>query len=258
MDLKLTDKVIAVGGATSGLGRAIAMQLMQEGAKVIGLARTKEKLDAMENEFPNQFIPFRVDLTIPSSIDRLSDFLNEQMVYGLCLNAGGPPPKATLETTIDDWDTAYRNTLRWKVQLLQGIIEGMLSRGEGRILFVESVSIKQPIDGLVLSNAFRAAVAGLVKTLCREAGDKGITYNILAPGYHATPRITAVLQKSAELQGITQQEAEAQFVASVPTRKVGNPANLGSLAAWMFSPHSGYLNGQTISVEGGLIRHITG
>jgi len=258
MDLKLRNKIIAVGGATSGLGRAIATQLMREGAIVIGLARTKEKLDAMESEFPDQFIPFRVDLTIPSSIDRLGDFLNTYKIYGLCMNAGGPPPKATLETTLEDWDTAYRNTLRWKVQLLQGVIGGLLDRGEGRVLFIESVSIKQPIDGLVLSNAFRASVAGLVKTLSREAGDKGVTYNILAPGYHATPRITAVLEKSAELQGITQKEAEAQFVTSVPTGKVGNPYNLGSLAAWLFSPYSQYLNGQTISVEGGLIRHITG
>ncbi|MEL6277128.1 MAG: SDR family oxidoreductase, partial [Bacteroidota bacterium] len=255
MDLQLSGKTIAVGGATSGLGRAIATQLLQEGVKVIGLARTKEKLEAMERDFPGQFIPFRVDLTIPSSIDRLGDFLNEQQIYGLCLNAGGPPPKATLATSLEDWDTAYRNTLRWKVQLLQHVISGLLRRKEGRVLFVESVSIKQPIDGLVLSNAFRAAVAGLVKTLSREEGNKGVTYNILAPGYHATPRITAVLEKSAELQGITKQEAEAQFVASVPTGKVGNPTDLGSLAAWLFSPHSKYLSGQTISVDGGLIRH---
>lgn len=258
MNLALTDKTIAVGGTTSGLGKAVAEALMQEGAKVLGIARTQEKLDAMAEQYPGQFTPLRVDLTIPSSIDQLIADLNEASIYGVCINSGGPPPKLTMETDLDDWDQAYRSTLRWKVQLLQGVLPGMLERGAGRVVFIESVSIKQPIDGLVLSNAFRAAVAGLVRTISREEGSSGVTYNILAPGYHATPRITSVLQKSAELQNISYEEAVGQFATEVPVGHIGEPADLGSLAAWLFSPHSRFVNGQTLTVDGGMVRHITG
>lgn len=258
MNLNLKDKQIAVGGATSGLGLAVTEALIGEGAIVIGLARTASKLAKLADKYGAQFVPFRLDLTIPSSVERLIDFLNEREVYGVCVNAGGPPPNATLATSLEDWDAAYRSTLRWKVQLVQGVLPGMQLRGGGRLVFIESVSIKQPIDGLVLSNAFRAGVAGMVKTLSRELGTDGITCNILAPGYHATPRITAVLEKSAELQGISFAEAEAQFVKEVPTGNIGQPQNLGSLAAWLFSEQASYVTGQTISVDGGLIRHLTG
>lgn len=258
MNLNLKDQTIAVGGATSGLGRAVTEALLAEGAKVIGLARTQSQLDEMAQQYPGQFIPRRTDLSIPSSIDQLIEELNDAKVYGICFNAGGPPPKMTIDTSLDDWDAAYKSTLRWKVQLLQGVLPGMLKRKQGRLVFIESVSIKQPIDGLVLSNSFRAAVAGLVRTVSRENGDQGVTYNILAPGYHATPRITAVLQQSAELQKISFAEAEAQYAAEVPTGKMGDPADFGSLAAWLFSSHSRYVNGQTITVDGGLVRHITG
>jgi 3-oxoacyl-[acyl-carrier protein] reductase len=258
MDLDLKNKTIAVGGATSGLGLAVTEALLKEGATVIGLARTQHKLDKLVAEYPDRFIPHRVDLTIPSSVNQLVKTLNEAKVYGVCFNAGGPPPKMTMETDLDDWDSAYKSTLRWKVQLLQGILPDMLKRKEGRMVFIESVSIKQPIDGLVLSNSFRAAVAGLVSTVSRENGGQGVTYNIMAPGYHATPRITAVLKQSAELQNISVEEAEAQFAAEVPTGKIGDPQDFGSLAAWLFSPQSRYVTGQTITVDGGMVRHLMG
>lgn len=258
MNLDLKNKTIVVGGATSGLGLAVTEALLNEGATVIGLARTREKLDKLAAEYPDQFIPHRVDLTIPSSIDQLIEKLKEAKVYGICFNAGGPPPKLTLETDLDDWDSAYKSTLRWKVQLLQGLLPDMLKRKAGRLVFIESVSIKQPIDGLVLSNAFRAAVAGLVRTVSRENGGDGVTYNIMAPGYHSTPRITNVLQKSAELQKVSFAEAEAQFAAEVPVGKIGDPKDFGSLAAWLFSPHSSYITGQTITVDGGMVRHLMG
>lgn len=258
MDLHLQNKTIAVGGVTSGLGRAIALTLMNEGARVVGLARTQAKLDEMAIEFGDRFVPVSIDLTTPSSVEDLISLLVKEDIYGLCVNAGGPPPMATLETDLDDWDAAYRSTLRWKVQLVLGLLPHFLEKEAGRIVFVESVSIKQPIDGLVLSNAFRAAVAGFVRTISREAGNKGVTYNILAPGYHATPRITSVLEKSAELQEIPFEAAEAQYAAEVPVGHIGDPKDFASLAAWLFSPHSRYVNGQTISVEGGMIRHLMG
>ncbi|MEM7571492.1 MAG: SDR family oxidoreductase [Bacteroidota bacterium] len=258
MDLQIKNKLIAVGGATAGLGRAIAEQLLAEGAQVIGIARSHDQLQAMAEQWDGRFEGFRADFTDNEDVDRLIKKLDESAVYGICFNAGGPPPKPLLETDMEAWDAAYQLTLRWKIKLAKSLLPGMLQRQAGRMVFVESVSIKQPINNLVLSNAFRAAVAGFVRSLANENGGQGVTFNIVAPGYHATHRITAVLQQAADLQGISLQEAEAQFVEQVPVGALGEPADLASLVAWLMSSNSRYLTGQTITVDGGLVRHITG
>jgi 3-oxoacyl-[acyl-carrier protein] reductase len=157
-----------------------------------------------------------------------------------------------------DWDEAYHGTLRWKIQLTNALLPMLKANGAGRLLFLESVSIKQPIDNLVLSNAMRAAVAGYVKTLSREVGADGLTVNILAPGYHATPRITTVLEKSSEIQGISLAETEAGFTAETSMKKLGDPTDFAGMAVFLMSPMACYITGQTITVDGGLVRHITG
>lgn len=203
-------------------------------------------------------MPYKADLTDASSVSSLGEFLNEQGIDGCVLNAGGPPTGRAEDLTIEDWDEAYNSTLRWKIQLTAAILPGLKQRSQGRLLFVESVSIKQPINNLVLSNAMRAAVAGYVKTLTRELGAGHLTANILAPGYHATPRITTVLQKSADQLGTNLEEVEAQFTAETSLNRLGEPDDFGAMAAFLLSPLGGYITGQTITVDGGLVRHITG
>ncbi len=254
MDLQLTDKLIAVGGATSGLGRGVAEALLAEGARVIGLARNADRLKEMQDRLGEHFIPYAGDLTDEEFVTQLGTHLNEQHIYGVCLNAGGPPSAAIEELELDDWDAAYRGTLRWKIQLLDAILPGMLDRAAGRVVLVESISIKQPIDNLGLSNVFRAGVAAYVKTLVNERGGRGTTINILAPGYHETPRITEVLNRSAEIQGLPEEEIRRLFLAQVPTGTLGRPADFGTLAAWLFSPHASYVTGQTICVDGGRVQ----
>lgn len=258
MDLQLKKKTFCVGGATSGLGKAIALRLLDEGATVIGVARGQAKLEAMAAEAGAAFIPFAADLTDATAVKLLTEFLLDKKVDGCVLNAGGPPTGRIEELDMKDWDQAYASTLRWKIQLTQNLLPAFRAKGGGRLLFLESVSIKQPIDNLVLSNAMRAAVAGFVKTLSREVGEDGITANILAPGYHATPRITTVLEKSAEIQGLTLEETEAGFTAETAMKRLGDPADFASMAAFLLSPQARYITGQTITVDGGLVRHITG
>ena len=257
MDLKLKNKRFCVGGATSGLGEAIARQLLAEGALVVGVARSQDKLDAMAAEVGTNFQPYAADLTDRTAIDHLTTFLLADGLDGCVLNAGGPPTGRAEEVTMDQWDEAYDSTLRWKIQLTQALLPKLKKSG-GRLLYVESVSIKQPIDNLVLSNALRAAVAGYVKTLSREVGESGLTVNILAPGYHATPRITSVLEKSAEIQGMELAEVKKQFAAETAAKAIGDPADFAALAAYLLSPLGQYITGQTITVDGGLVRHITG
>lgn len=258
MNLHLQNKTFAVGGATSGLGQAIAIRLLEEGATVIGIARGQDKLNAMAAESGDRFVPFKADLTDASSVTSLADFLNGRAIDGCVLNAGGPPTGRVEELKMEDWDAAYNSTFRWKVQLTRALLDGLRKRPHGRLLFIESVSIKQPIDNLVLSNAMRAAVAGYVKTLTREIGAGHLTANILAPGYHATPRITTVLQKSADQLSTNLEDVEAQFTAETSLRRLGEPDDFAALAVFLLSPLGGYLTGQTITVDGGMVRHITG
>lgn len=258
MNLAIKEQVFLVGGATSGLGKAIAERLLEEGARVIAVARSKDKLEAFAQANGNACVAFPADLSDPRAIEELADFTADYELTGCVFNAGGPPTGRIEEIRMSDWDRAYESTMRWKIQLAQLLIPRLQESGYGRLLFVESVSIKQPIDNLVLSNAMRAGVAGFAKTLSREVGQYGITVNLLAPGYHATPRITTVLDKSAQIQGLSREEATAQFTAETATQTLGEPEEFATMAAYLLSPHAAYITGQTISVDGGLTRHITG
>ena len=258
MDLQFSGKKFAVGGATSGLGRAVAERLISEGATVIGFARSRQTLDAMALEHGNRFLSFPTDTADGVAVRKLGDHLIQTDVDGVVFNTGGPRTGTVDELSMDDWDKAYAGTLRWKIALTTQLLPHFRGRGRGHFLYLESISIKQPIDNLVLSNAMRAAVAGFVKTLSREVGGEGIRLNILAPGYHATDRITSVLEKAAALQNEEVESVRESFLAEVPVKTMGQPEDFAAVAAFLLSPYATYLNGQTLSVDGGLVRHITG
>lgn len=258
MDLGLEGKIIAVGGASGGLGKAIAECLIEEGATVVGIARSRDKLQALSAKYLDRFHAHPADLSDGTAVRKLIGLLEDLGASGAVLNAGGPPPGKIDELDLEEWDNSYRSTLRWKIQLTKGLLPMLRERGTGSLLFVESVSIKQPIDNFVLSNAFRAAVAGFVKTLTREEGPHGITANILAPGYHATDRITTVLEKAASLQGLSKEEVEKNFLSEVPMGKLGDPTDFAKMAAFLLSPAAHFITGQTICVDGGMVRYLTG
>ena len=258
MDLGLKNKVIAVGGASGGLGRAVAEKLIGEEATVIGIARSRDKLKELSTTYGDRFIPYTADLSNSSHVTALGEYLAEQDLYGCVLNSGGPPPGQIADLTIKQWDAAYASTLRWKIQLVTALLPALRAQGQSRLLFIESVSIKQPINNLVLSNAFRAAVAGFVKTLSREEGGSGIGANILAPGYHATDRITTVLEQAAKLQEVSVDEVRKEFLREVPLGVLGDPADFADVASFLLSPLAHYITGQTISADGGMTRFLTG
>ncbi|WP_116127333.1 SDR family oxidoreductase [Lewinella sp. IMCC34183] len=258
MELGLAGSAYAVGGASSGLGRAIAERIIAEGGKVVGLARSRDTLQELADQYGERFISFPTDFTDPAAVSRAGDELVRRGVAGCVFNAGGPPLGQVDELTMEDWDSAYYSTLRWKVQLIQAVLPMMRERKSGKLLFLESVSIKQPIDNLVLSNAFRAGVAGFVKTLSREAGPQGITVNIIAPGYHDTERIGSVLQKAADLKHVDRRQIEDEFLSEVPLHVLGQPEDFAGVAAFLLSPFARYINGQTITIDGGMVRYTTG
>jgi 3-oxoacyl-[acyl-carrier protein] reductase len=258
MDLNIKGQLFVVCGATSGFGAAVLKYLVNDGAKVIAIARGKEKLIDLEKQYPNSIESLCTDITEAKSIQLLLDKIGNRKVSGTFVNAGGPPAMKTLETKIEDWDNAYHQLLRWKVELTKTLVPLMMKESYGRMVFLESSSVKQPIDNLVLSTSLRLSVVGFVKTLSQEIADSGVTLNIVAPGYHETPAINRLLDKKAEQENISAQEAKNKIASGICMKKMGNPDDLGQLATWLLSPASGYISGQTISVDGGQILGIHG
>lgn len=258
MDLNIKGQLFVVCGATSGFGAAVLKYLVNDGAKVIAIARGKEKLIDLEKQYPNSIESLCTDITEAKSIQLLLDKIGNRKISGTFVNAGGPPAMKTLETKIEDWDNAYHQLLRWKVELTKTLVPLMMKESYGRMVFLESSSVKQPIDNLVLSTSLRLSVVGFVKTLSQEIADSGVTLNIVAPGYHETPAINRLLDKKAEQENISAQEAKNKIASGIRMKKMGNPDDLGQLATWLLSPASGYISGQTISVDGGQILGIHG
>lgn len=254
MDLNLKSNLFLVGGATAGFGNAVTKALIAEGATVIAVARNAENLSKLQSEFPNQIEAINGDITESEIIDEIVQFIGDRKLDGLLVNAGGPPAKAALETNMEDWDLAWFTVVRWKIDLVLKLMPKFRAQQYGRILFVESVSVKQPIENLVLSNSLRMAVVGFAKTLSNELGNEGVTVNVLAPGYHYTEAVKRVLSKKSETSGLSYNDVQKNLEKNIPVGRMGSPDEFASLAAWLLSPHSSYITGQTISVDGGVMR----
>jgi 3-oxoacyl-[acyl-carrier protein] reductase len=258
MDLSLYQQHFIVTGCSSGFGKAITETLCREGASVTGVARRQDPLAQLHHQWPDRFTPIQGDLGKPETLDRLLQATVDQPLHGLVLNAGGPPAMTAAETSMSDWDGAYASVFRWKADLALRLLPRFREAGYGRILFVESQSIKQPIPVLALSNAMRAAVAGFAKSLSRDVARQGITVNIVAPGPHDTPAIERVVAMNAEKSGQPADQTRKKMEEAVPVGRFGTAEELASLAAWLLSVNAGFVTGQTISHDGGTVAGLFG
>lgn len=258
MDLQLNKRLFIICGAGSGFGKAVAERLLKEGAQVLAIARHKEALVSLQEKNPQSVEILPGDLFDENFPDNIMNALNGRIPDGILINAGGPPAKSFRETKLYDWDESYRQLLRWKVDLIQRLLPGFTKKAYGRIVLVESMSVKQPVENLVLSNSLRMAVVGMAKTLANEVGSKGITVNVMAPGYHDTPAMERLFAKKSEVKGIPVEEARKLFEKELMTGRMGDPAEFAMLAAWLLSPLSAYITGQTFTVDGGLVRFVFG
>jgi 3-oxoacyl-[acyl-carrier protein] reductase len=254
MQLGINKQLFLVGGASSGFGLAIATGLLAEGARVIAVARDAGKLETLYAPYPGQAETAAGDITETDTLKQLTERLAGRTLHGIVVNAGGPPAKTFLETTLSDWDAAYKNLLRWKIALTQLFIPPMIKAGYGRMLYIESSSVKQPLENLVLSNSIRLATVGFVKTLSQEIAASGVTLNILAPGSHNTPAIERVYKKKSEQVSLPESSVREQAIQQIPVKRLGNADDFASLALWLLSPASGYITGQTITVDGGMVK----
>lgn len=254
MNLQITNKCFIVCGSTSGFGKAIALQLVAEGANVIAIARGKEKLEELKNLHTNQINILEGDITQLETIEKLRKLIENKTIEGVVVNAGGPPAKTVVETSLEDWDNAYNSLLKWKVALVQMLLPKMIENNYGKIVFIESSSVKQPIENLVLSTSLRLAVVGFAKTLAQEVAKHNISVNILAPGSHNTPAIERLYNKKVEQTGLSFNEVKAAAIQQIPLQQLGEAEDFASLALWLLSPLSKFVTGQTYAVEGGVVK----
>lgn len=258
MNLELTDQRFIICGASSGFGEAVARQLLTEGAYVVLVARRGNVLRDKFSHFSNQTEVIEGSLLYSETLDEIEKAVLSKTTHGILLNAGGPPTGTPLQTNMKDWDSAWQLVMRWKVDLALRLAPIFRKNGYGRILFIESQSVKQPLPSLVLSNAFRAGVVGFAKSLALEVAKNGVTVNVLAPGSHETPAIDRVIKNNSTIRGISYEQAKKEMEENVPVGRMGKAEELASLAAWLLSNHSGYVTGQTISHDGGVISGLFG
>jgi 3-oxoacyl-[acyl-carrier protein] reductase len=258
MDLTIKDKLFVVTGATSGLGKGVAEALLGEGGRVIGVARDSIKLDLFAESFAGYAEVICGDITQSETMQKVISLIGSRELAGACINAGGPPAKSFLESRLDDWDQAYRDVLRWKVEFTRLLLPKFRKQHYGRIVYIESESVKQPVMNLVLSNSLRLAVVGFVKTLSQEIASAGVTLNVLAPGFHETPAAQRLFVKRSEVEKISMDEARKKYEEQIAVGRLGDTREFGMLAAWLLSPHSGYITGQTITVDGGAVKGVMG
>ena len=260
MDLGLKGKVALVAASSKGLGRAVATELATEGARVMITSRDESSLSQTAAEIRENTgaeVGFLVaDLGRDADIRALVQNTVERFggVDVLVNNTGGPPAGSFDAVTDEDWLGAFELNLMSFVRLIRAVLPHMRERGGGRIVNIASSSIKQPIENLILSNTFRAGIAGLAKSLSSELAPDNILINTLGPGRISTGRSAALDASRAEAQDIPVEEIRSRSEARVPLGRYGTPEEFAKVAAFLASPANSYVTGQAILVDGGLVR----
>jgi 3-oxoacyl-[acyl-carrier protein] reductase len=263
MDLGLREKVAVVAAASKGLGRAVAEELAAEGAEVVICARNADALYATRDEIARdtraKVHAVVADVSTLEGIQLVAQEAlarNEGHVDILVNNAGGPPSGPFEKHEWATWQNAVDLTLRSAVELTRWLLPGMRLRRWGRVLNITSIAVKQPIDGLILSNSIRSAVTGWSRTLANEVARDGVTVNCVLPGYTRTERVEQLNAATAAREGIDVEEIQRRIEAQIPMRRLGEPREFGALVAFLASERASYITAQSFPVDGGWIRSL--
>jgi 3-oxoacyl-[acyl-carrier protein] reductase len=258
MDLGISGKSAFVSAASAGIGRAVASALASEGCRVAICGRRKDVLaDAARRigeDSGVEVVAVPGDLSVASEIAGMIETARGHLgpLDILVNNAGGPRPGRFDEVGIQDWEDAYCLNLRSAVLLCQEVLPDMKRRQWGRIVNLTSISVKQPIDGLVLSNSIRAGVAGLAKTLATECAPFNVLVNTVCPGYTLTERIEELARIRAAESGGSMEQMLETMGKSTPAGRIGTPGEIAALVAFLCSERAAYMTGTVIPVDGGL------
>jgi len=260
METGLRSRVAIVAASSQGIGRATAAALAAEGCRVAMCARNRQTLEAAAQEIRKQsgaeVFAQHFDVTDPGAVHSFVDAVAEKFgAVDICVtNAGGPPVKGFLAASIDEWRKAIDANFLSTVYFAREVIPHMQRKRWGRIITLTSISSKQPVADLVLSNASRAAVVGLVKSLANEFGKDGILVNNVGPGYTATDRLKELARARSASQNKSEDEIFAAWADDSALKRVGQPSEVADTIVWLASERASYITGQTILVDGGAYR----
>ncbi|MCF7809162.1 MAG: SDR family oxidoreductase [Candidatus Marinimicrobia bacterium] len=251
MDLGIKNKIALVQGASGGLGFAAATELAREGCQVAICSRDKKKIgqaaELIRSNTGAQVIGYPCDLNDPQSRSDLLESIRSDLgaIDILVANNGGPPSGDALSFSDEQWQAALNSNLVAMKDSAQAVLPGMIDKQWGRIIFITSVSVKQPIDTLILSNTARAGLTGFAKTLSSKVAPEGVTVNMVLPGIHETDRVKSL---HAEL-------ADPSLIAKdIPMGRMGQPEELAAVIAFLASARASYITGQSVVVDGGMVK----
>ncbi len=261
MDLGIKGRVAIVAASSKGLGKASAMALAEEGVKLTICARGEADLKSAADEIGGktgaEVLPVVTDVTLKDNVNKLVQATLER--YGqidiLVNNAGGPPPVVSfLDVSDEGWQDSIGLNLISTINMCRAVVPHMKDRKWGRIVNIMSVSVKQPLDGLLLSNVSRMGVIGFSKSISNELAADNITVNTVCPGPIMTDRVKNMTQARAKNEGKTPEEILVSYSSVIPMRRIGEPRELGSLVAFLASELASYITGTAVQVDGGMAK----
>lgn len=262
MDLGLKGKTALVAASSRGLGKAIAIALSKEEAKIVVCSRRQNAVDLAKREIEEltggKVLAVQADVSKSDEIKHLVAEATD--VYGgidiLVNNAGGPQAGYFKDMTDEQWQRGVELTLMSSVRLTRAVLPHMKKQQWGRIINVTSVSVKQPINELLLSNSLRLSVVGWAKTLANQVAKDGILINNVCPGWTRTDRVVEIIESRANSQGVTPEEVEAGITNTIPVGRLGQPEELANLVTFLASERASYITGTSIQVDGGAVQSI--
>lgn len=258
MQLNLEGKVGLVAAGSQGIGRGVALAFAREGMRVAICARGRTALEAALTEIEDdgaQGVAVEADVTKPSDVSATIERTVERFggIDVLVTNAGGPPAKTFEETTDEDWQSSFELNLLSAVRLIRASLP-YLGEAAGSIVTIGSISMKQPVQGLILSNSIRPGVIGLAKSLSEELSDRGIRINNVLPGFIMTERSRELADARARRSEMSVQDVLSETEKSIPLGRYGTPEEVANLVVFLASSAASYINGVTVLCDGGLYK----
>ncbi len=260
MDYGLKNRSVIVAAASDGIAKAAAEKFAAEGANVAMCSRDANKLNAAAGQIRDRYgvkvLAEPLDVTDVAAVDAFVKRVAEEFGgVDVCVtNAGGPPPKMFLQTTTEEWHRAVELNFMSIIHFARAVLPWMQKKKWGRLVTITSVTVRQPVPDLIYSNAVRAGVLGLVKSLSNEFGKDGITVNNVGPGYTATERLKQLIAKRSKELSISASEFEERLVGETPLLRVGQPEEVADVIVWLASERASFVTGQTVLADGGAFK----
>jgi 3-oxoacyl-[acyl-carrier protein] reductase len=260
VDLGLKNRNVIVAASSDGIARAAAEKFAAEGANVAMCSRDAKKLNAAAAQIRKQYgarvIAEPLDVTDEAAVEKfVKQVAQEFGGVDVCVtNAGGPPPKMFFATTTEEWHRSIELNFMSVIYFARAVLPWMQKNQWGRLVTITSITVRQPVSDLIYSNAVRAGVLGLIKSLSNEFGKDGITVNNVGPGFTATERLKQLIAKRSKEMGMSPADFEATLGVDAPLKRVGQPEEVADAIVWLASDRASFITGQTLLVDGGLFK----